>query len=157
MSDLGGVVATLTAGIDHVAVITRDLDRAVEFWRLAIDARFHEMSDERGRHGFVELAPGGSSVLHLFEVPEDYTGPHPSGPMMRRGRIDHLAIAASGEAALVEIRDRLVGLRASFGSIQLFADELLSVHGTDPDGMEFEVACHRTGELLEEGDWEPAT
>ena len=149
--------STLTAGVNHVAIITRDLDRAVEFWRSVLGAEFRETSDERGRHGFVELAPGETSVLHLFEIPESFTGPHPTGPMMQRGRIDHVAIAAAGESALVEIRDRLVARRASMGSIQLFDGTFLSIHGIDPDGMEFEVGCSRSGELLTEADWLPAT
>jgi catechol 2,3-dioxygenase-like lactoylglutathione lyase family enzyme len=149
------VTATLTTGFNHVAVITRDLDRCAAFWHAVLDAGFTELADPRGRHGFVELgAPGMMSVLHAFEVPEGVTGPHPPGPMMRRGRIDHLAIGAADEAALVEIRDRLVTHGASDGSIRLFAGELLSIHGTDPDGMEFEVACPRSGDLLGDDDIE---
>ena len=153
MEDSAATGPRLTDGVNHVAVITRDLDRAVEFWGYVLGAGFRDMSDERGRHGFLELAPRESSVLHLFEIPEQHTGPHPTGPMMQRGRIDHVAIAAADEAALVEIRERLVARGSSSGSIQLFVGQMLSVHAIDPDGMEFEVACARTGELLTDADW----
>ncbi len=144
---------SLTTGFNHVAVITRDLDRSAEFWCAVLDASFRELPEGHGRHGFITLDADGSSVLHVFEVPESYTGPHPSGPIMQRGRIDHLAIAAADERALVEIRDRLVARKSSSGSIQLFGSYLLSVHGIDPDGKEYEVACARTGELLSDDDY----
>jgi len=70
MEDDGATGPCLTAGVNHVAVITRDLDRAVEFWGFVLGAGFRDISDERGRHGFVELAPGEASVLHLFEIRE---------------------------------------------------------------------------------------
>ena len=149
------LTTTLTAGFNHVAVITRDLDRCAAFWCAVLDAGFTELTDPRCRHGYVEIGtPGTMSVLHAFELPEEATGPHPPGPMMRRGRIDHLAVAAADEAALVEIRDRLVARGASDGSIRLFAGQLLSIHGTDPDGMEFEVACARSGDVLRDDDLE---
>ena len=133
----------LTVGFNHVAVITRDLDRAVEFWCSTLDAEFRDISDHHGRHGFVVLAPGDASLLHLFEVPEDYTGPIANGPMMKRGRIDHLAIAATDEHAMLVIRDRLVQRGSSDGTIQQLGNDWLSLHAVDPDGMEFEVACPR--------------
>jgi len=147
-------VATLTTGFNHVAVITRDLDRIAEFWCAVLDAGFEEQQDPRGRHGFVTLAPG--CMLHVFELPEAVTGPHPTGPMMQRGRLDHLAIGAAGEGALVEIRDRLVARGASDGSVRLFGGTWLSLHGTDPDGMEFEVACVHSGMVLTAADFEVA-
>lgn len=138
----------LTTGFNHVAVITRDLDRAVAFWCSTLGAEFQDISDHHGRHGFIVLAPGSAALLHLFEVSEEDTGPIANAPMMRRGRIDHLAIGAKDEPALVEICDRLVARGASSGSVQRFGDDWLSVHAVDPDGMEFEIVCTRTGDTL---------
>jgi catechol 2,3-dioxygenase-like lactoylglutathione lyase family enzyme len=146
----------LVTGLNHVAVITRDLDRFVGFYREVFDASFEELTDPRGRHGFVHLADSGPmSVLHAFEVGEEITGPFDEAPnMFRRGQIDHLAIEASSESALCELRDRLAARGASDGSVRLFGDRLLSIHVVDPDGMHLEVCCPRTGDYLEETDFE---
>lgn len=144
--------ATLTAGFDHVATVTRDLDRLIHFYDRLLDVGFEELADPRGRHGFFWLTPG--CAQHVFEVPEAYTGPFPTNEMMRRGRIDHLAIAASGEAALAEIRDRAVALGASDGTITRFGGVQLSLHVVDPDGQELEVCCPADGTVFGPDDYE---
>jgi catechol 2,3-dioxygenase-like lactoylglutathione lyase family enzyme len=147
---------SLVTGLNHVAVITRDLDRFAGFYREVFDASFEEFDDPRGRHGFLHLAETGAmSLLHVFEAGEDITGPFDEAPnMFRRGQIDHLAIEAGGESALCELRDRLVACRASDGSVRLFGGRLLSIHVVDPDGMHLEVCCPLTGDHFDETDYE---
>lgn len=70
------------------------------------------------------------------------TGPLPgTDTMFRRGRIDHFAIQTAGEGALLEARDRIVAAGAGDGVIRVFGGGLLSLHVTDPDGVQFEVVC----------------
>ena len=140
---------TLVAGFNHVAVLVRDLDRWLDFWTGVFGAAFDEIPDERGRHGFLSLSAEGFSVLHAFEVPTELTGgDFPGGGMFRRGRLDHLAIGAADEAALLVIADRLVARGASDGSIRTFEGRILSIFAVDPEGMEFEVCCVRTGDVI---------
>jgi catechol 2,3-dioxygenase-like lactoylglutathione lyase family enzyme len=144
---------TLTAGFNHVAILARDLDRWVEFWTEVFGTTFTEIPDERGRHGFLSLAAGGSSVLHAFEIaPEVSGGDFPDGGMFRRGRLDHIAIGAADEAALLVIRDRLVARGVSDGSIRLFGGRTLSIHAVDPEGLEFEICCPRTGDAIPDSE-----
>ena len=99
----------LLAGVNHVAVVVRDLDRWVEFWTTVFGTTFEEVPDERGRHGFLALDAAITSILHAFETPTEMSGgPIPNGGMFRRGRLDHLGIGAADEAALKVLRDRLV-------------------------------------------------
>ena|ERR1044072_1013041 len=148
---------TLVAGLNHLAVLVRDLDRWVEFWTGVFGATFVELPDGRGRHGLMSLDARGTSMLHAFEIPVEVSGGEFPGPaMFRRGRLDHLGVNAAGEAALLELRDRLVARGASDGSVRLFGGRNLSVHAVDPEGMDFEVCCLRTGEVLAEGDYEIA-
>jgi catechol 2,3-dioxygenase-like lactoylglutathione lyase family enzyme len=150
----------LVGGFNHVAQVTRDLDRLARFYDEVLEVPFCELpgGDDRGRHGFLLLGRGTSEedpgpVLHVFEVPEEVTGPLPdAGAFFRRGRLDHLAIEASDERSLCEIRDRLVERGASDGSIRLFGGWFLSVHLVDPDGMELEVGCRWTGEVVARED-----
>src|SRR5439155_10750321 len=147
----------LVAGFNHVAVLARDLDRWVEFWTTVFGTTFDEIPDERGRHGFLALDADGASVLHAFEIGDEMSGgPFPDGGMFRRGRLDHLAIGAAGEAALAVLRDRLVARGASDGSIRLFGGRVLSLYAVDPEGMEFEVACLRRGDVLRDDQLEIA-
>ena len=148
---------TLVAGLNHLAVLVRDLDRWVEFWTGVFGATFHELPDQRGRHGLLALDAVGTSMLHAFEVPAEVSGGDFPGPdMFRRGRLDHLGVNAACEGALLELRDRLVARGASDGSVRLFGGRNLSVHAVDPEGMDFEVCCLRTGDVLADGDYEIA-
>jgi len=151
----------LVAGFNHVALLTRDLDRLAAFYRDVFDVPLVELPDPRGRHGFLPLggaADGGlGPVVHAFEVPEQMTGAFPDADtMFRRGRLDHLAIEAAGEPALRELRDRLVERGACDGVVRLFAGWFLSVHVVDPDGLRLEVGCLRTGEVFTDDELEPA-
>ena len=146
---------TLMAGVNHVAVVVRDLDRWVEFWTGVFGTTFDEIPDERGRHGFLCIDATNTAVLHALEVPAEVTGGEfPNGGMFRRGRLDHLGIGVVDEAALLVIRDRLVARGASDGTIRLFADKVFSIFAVDPEGMEFEVCCFRTGDVIAEGEYE---
>jgi catechol 2,3-dioxygenase-like lactoylglutathione lyase family enzyme len=154
--------SSLVNGFNHVAVITRDLDRLVAFYAANFDVPFLEIPDPRGRHGFLRLAGGRDEgdpgpVLHAFEMPEHVTGPFPpADDMFRRGRLDHVAIEAAGEAEFRELRDRLVGADATDGVIRVFGDRFLSLHVIDPDGMRLEVGCVRTGTVFDDTELEIA-
>ena len=133
----------LLAGINHVATITRDMDRLLMFYDEVFGA--HPQFDLVApglelRHVAVDL---GGAFLHAWEVPEGHTGPFPR-QMFKRGRVDHLALAARDEDALKTLRKRLVAAGACEGNITDFG-AILSVWFTDPDGMEMEVCCFKAG------------
>lgn len=132
----------VTTGINHVATVTRDLERLVRFYRQAFGAEvrwaMRQPDGPRSRHYLIDL--GGGTMLHAFEVPE---AEFPEG-MFRRGRIDHLGLAVADEAVLDQVRRTLVEMGASDGTIADFGPAF-SVGFTDPDGMECEVCCFKTG------------
>jgi catechol 2,3-dioxygenase-like lactoylglutathione lyase family enzyme len=142
----------LTDGFNHVEMTTRDLIAQLAFWKEGFDVQTMLIDDEAPfRHAFVMLGPG--VVIHLFELDESWTGPMPTTPMFRRGRLDHFAVAAAGEQALLDIRERVMALGACDGTITEFPgvpgfDQPVSLFVVDPDGGEMEVACMRTGELI---------
>jgi catechol 2,3-dioxygenase-like lactoylglutathione lyase family enzyme len=156
-SHMEPTTTTLTAGLNHVAVLVRDLDRWVEFWTGVFGTTFDEIPDERGRHGFLALDSAGTSILHAFEIPTEVSGgPFPDDGMFRRGRLDHLAVGAADEAALLVLRDRLVARGASDGSLRLFGGRMFSMFAVDPEGMEFEVCCFRSGDVIADREYEIA-
>ncbi len=128
-----------THGFNHVATMTADLDRYLEFYERIFGAEVVATMDAEGDHPRMAIVNmGGDSALNVFEVPHDsIVGDR--AKMGGRGPIDHYAFAVSSESTLMEIRDRLVEAGASPGEVTRFGPSLLSVFFRDPDGAELEV------------------
>jgi catechol 2,3-dioxygenase-like lactoylglutathione lyase family enzyme len=125
----------LLAGINHVATVTADLERLENFYERAFGADVVRRWEGRQRHSMIRLGP--TTVLHVFERRES---PHiGSGQaMFHRGRLDHIGINAASREAFERLRERLLQLGASDGSVTEFP-LLSSVRFVDPDGMEVEL------------------
>lgn len=127
----------LTDGINHVAILTADMDRFVGFYEAMFDARVS--LDQEESEGFrmcvVDIGPGAE--LNVFEI-EGNTEASRQVPMFERGRLDHLAFRAPDLDSFTEIRERLRDAGASDGFVTDFGP-ILSVFFRDPDGLEAEV------------------
>jgi catechol 2,3-dioxygenase-like lactoylglutathione lyase family enzyme len=132
-----------TRGFNHVATMTADLDRYLEFYGGIFGAEVLTIMEAQGDHPRVAVVDmGGGAALNVFEVSaESILGDRTR--MGGRGPIDHYALAVESEEKLKEIRDRLVAVGASPGEITQFGPALLSVFFRDPDGAELEVAYRR--------------
>ncbi|HEX7132268.1 MAG TPA: VOC family protein [Iamia sp.] len=126
----------LTRGLNHVAVLTEDLDRFIAFYTdtFDLDVAFAETTPAF-RHAILRIGP--DSWLHPAEV---VGGEHGTGSpaMFQRGHLDHLALVADSPAAFDELRDRLVARGASDGAVE----DLGAFHALwfeDPDGMRGEL------------------
>ena len=83
---------SLVSGINHVAVLTADLQRFVAFYREVFDmALLFEETKPAFRHAILRSGP--SSWLHPAEV---FGSPHGVGlpQMFGRGHLDHIALTA---------------------------------------------------------------
>jgi catechol 2,3-dioxygenase-like lactoylglutathione lyase family enzyme len=134
----------ITAGFNHVATLTPNLDRLVAFYRQVFDAEVRaeiEARQDHPRMAVIDL--GGRAALNAFEVAAgDIIGErHRQGG---RGAIDHYAIAVDDRRTLDDVRERLVEWGADIGEIQQLGEEW-SLFFRDPDGMELEVCCHVGG------------
>ena len=130
----------VTAGFNHVATITADLDRVTRFYADAFGATVTlEMAAADDRPRMAIIALGGGASLNVFEVPDDtIIGDRRS--LGGRGPIDHFALAVDSLATLEALKVRLVEAGAEIGEIQRLASEW-SLFFRDPDGMELEVCC----------------
>lgn len=132
-----------TTGFDHVATLTPDLDRYVDFYARMFGARvLHTMEAREDHPRMAVIDVGGTAHIGAFEVP----APEIVGERDRighRGRIDHFALAVDSREELEAVRDRLVEAGASPGDITDFGFGL-SVFFRDPDGAELEVCWHPT-------------
>ena len=123
-------------GFSHVAVVTGDLDRFVNFYRDVFGLQVvAALEDSHGRHSMLGIGP--QSFLHAFERPGSA---HSGGSLtlFERGHIDHLALAAGDPAAFEALRHELVRRGASDGEVTEFGIGR-SVYFEDPDGMGCEV------------------
>ena len=133
-----------TSGFNHVATMTANLDRYLEFYGDIFGAEVVTIMEAQGDHPRMAIVNmGDGSALNVFEVPPDsILGDR--AKMGGRGPIDHYALAVDSEDRLLEIRDRLVAKGASPGDVTHFGPDLLSVFFRDPDGAELEVAYLKT-------------
>jgi catechol 2,3-dioxygenase-like lactoylglutathione lyase family enzyme len=132
-----------TTGFNHVATLTPDLDRYVDFYERMFGARVVQTMEAREDHPrMVLLDVGGTAHIGAFEVPaSQIVGERDR--IGRRGAIDHFALSVGSREELEALRDRLVQAGASPGEITDFGTEL-SVFFRDPDGAELEVCYHPT-------------
>lgn len=126
----------LTDGFNHVAVMTADTDRLLEFYESVFEAT-HQVLEHNDELRLTAVYVGPHSELNVFEVAGN-TEAERQGPMFGRGRLDHLALQAASLEAFDEIRDRLMARGAADGFVTDFGP-LLSLFFTDPDGLECEV------------------
>lgn len=127
---------SLLTGVNHVAILTSDLDRFVEFYTdvFGSEVVFSETTPVF-RHAIVRTGP--DSWLHPAELGDKA---HGSGlpAMFDRGHLDHIALTAHSAAAFETLRERLVERGASDGTVE----DLGAFHALwfqDPDGMHVEL------------------
>jgi catechol 2,3-dioxygenase-like lactoylglutathione lyase family enzyme len=126
----------LLSGIDHVAVMTGDTRRLVEFYEGAFDAT-HQVVEEQEGFTMTIVRVGRTGQLNVFEMAGNDEHER-QVPMFGRGRLDHLALHAASTEAFDVIRDRLIQRGATDGFVTDFGP-VLSLFFRDPDGLEAEV------------------
>ena len=127
----------VVTGINHVGLVTADLDRLAAFYVAVFDAEVLDVPAPPGtRAVVVQLADRAG--LAVMELP---TSAHVRGSsrMLDRGHLDHLAVDVPDGRSLEAVRRRLVAQGASDGAVSDYGP-MLSIYFTDPDGMAAE-AC----------------
>ncbi len=128
----------LTAGIDHVATITKDSDRLQRFYVENFGASIEFDGPEfPGGPRMTIINIGPDCEFNVFEI-EGNTEADNQTPMYGRGRIDHIGLLAASLEEFAEIRERLMAAGATDGIVTVFGRKL-SLFFRDPDRMECEV------------------
>lgn len=119
----------------HVALWTRDLDAAAEFWRNWFGATIGEPYESRRRPGFVSrfanLASGDSVEL--------MTGSWIAGRSKETAGWDHVAISLGSEAAVDEMAGRCAQAGILLSGPRTTGDGFYEAVITMPDGTPVEI------------------
>lgn len=96
-------------GINHLALVTADMDATVRFYHGVLGARLVATIGTRGfRHYFFEVGPGNTIAFFEYETIELEPFAKPAGvPDPRAVQFDHLALNLADEQGLESMRARL--------------------------------------------------
>jgi len=128
-------------GINHLALITDDMDATVRFYHGVLGARLvADLGTESFRHYFFEF--GAGNTVAFFE----YAGVHiesfakPAGvPDPRAVQFDHLSFNLPDEDALLTLRDRLKTAECEVTDV-VDHGFIRSIYFTDPNGIALEAS-----------------
>jgi catechol 2,3-dioxygenase-like lactoylglutathione lyase family enzyme len=129
----------LLNGINHIALISNDIDRLRAFYTDVFDAEVGPTNPhgDEGGETMTMIRIGPHTELNVFTI-QGNTEPDRQTPMWGRGRLDHFGLQAASAESFETIRQRLIEHGASDGEVNDFGD-VRSVFFRDPDGLEGEV------------------
>jgi catechol 2,3-dioxygenase-like lactoylglutathione lyase family enzyme len=129
----------LLNGINHIALITHNIDRLREFYADVFEAEVGPTRPhgEKGDETMTTIRIGPHTELSVVTI-EGNSEPDRQTPMWGRGRLDHFGLEAASDEDFEKIRRRLMERGASDGNVNDFG-AVRSLFFRDPDGLEGEV------------------
>jgi catechol 2,3-dioxygenase-like lactoylglutathione lyase family enzyme len=129
------------SGINHLALITNDMDATVRFYHGVLGARLAAtVGTPEFRHYFFDFGP--HCTVAFFEYTNSVIEPFakPAGvPDPRAAQFDHLALNLPDEDALHDLRRRLTAAGCDVTEI-IDHGSVRSVYFTDPNGIALEAS-----------------
>ena len=145
-------------GVNHLALITNDMDATVRFYHGTLGARLiANLGNEFFRHYFFEI--GAEQTVAFFEYkqsPVDAFAKPAGVPDPRAIQFDHLSLNLADERALEELQSRL---KENDCEVTDIVDHgfMRSIYFTDPNGIALEASwwvVDPTGRDADYGDGE---
>jgi catechol 2,3-dioxygenase-like lactoylglutathione lyase family enzyme len=129
-------------GINHLALVTTDMDATVRFYHGVLGARLvANLGNDSFRHYFFEIGPQNTIAFFEYRQVELEPFAKPAGvPDRRAVQFDHVSFNLPDEDALLALRGRL---KAAGSEVTDVVDHgfLRSVYFTDPNGIALEASC----------------
>jgi catechol 2,3-dioxygenase-like lactoylglutathione lyase family enzyme len=129
-------------GINHLALVTNDMDATVRFYHGTLGARLVATIGTAGfRHYFFEFGP--QCTVAFFEYADSKTVPFEKAagvPDERAAQFDHLSFNVPDEDALLDLRRRLKGADCEVTDV-VDHDFIHSIYFSDPNGIALEASC----------------
>ena len=128
-------------GVNHLALITSDMDATVRFYHGVLGARLvATLGTPEFRHYFFEFGP--QCTVAFFEYADSAAEPFAKAagvPDQRAAQFDHLALNLRDEDALHDLRDRLKS--AGYEVTDIVDHETVrSIYFSDPTGIALEAS-----------------
>ena len=143
-------------GVNHLALVTADMDETVRFWHGVLDARLvTTVATDSFRHYFFEV--GAGSTVAFFEYrdqPLDRFAKPAGIPDRRASQFDHLSLDLADEDALVRLQGRLKEHDCEVTDV-IDHGVMRSIYFTDPNGIALEASwwvVDPTGRPADYGD-----
>ena len=140
------------AGLNHLALITDDMDTTTRFWHGVLGAPLvATIGNEQLRHYFFDV--GHAATVAFFEYREHQVNrfAKPAGiPDPRAVQFDHVSLNLPDEAALLALRQRLLDYGCEVSEV-IDHGLMRSIYFTDPNGIALEAswwANDPTGQAL---------
>ncbi len=143
-------------GINHLALVTSDMDATVRFYHGVLGARLvAHLGNEAFRHYFFEFGPENTVAFFEYRGLELEPFAKPAGiPDPRAPQFDHLSFNLPDEAALEALRARLKAAGCEVTDV-VDHDFIRSIYFTDPNGIALEASwwvVDATGRPADYGD-----
>ena len=141
-------------GINHLALITTDMDATVRFYHGVLGARLvAHLGTPSFRHYFFEIGP--QNTIAFFEYADIELTPFakPAGvPDPRAVQFDHVSFNLPDEQALLNLRARL---KAAGSEVTDVVDHsfIRSIYFTDPNGIALEASWWATDVTGRDSDY----
>jgi catechol 2,3-dioxygenase-like lactoylglutathione lyase family enzyme len=141
-------------GLNHLALITNDMDATVRFWHGVMGAPLvATIGTDTFRHYFFRFGEHTSVAFFEYRGHETQQIAKPAGVFdPRAGQFDHLSMDLPDEQALLDLRERL----AAYGSeVTEVVDHGLmrSIYFTDPNGIALEASWWADDPTMTEPDF----
>jgi catechol 2,3-dioxygenase-like lactoylglutathione lyase family enzyme len=143
-------------GINHLALITNDMDATVRFYHGVLGARLvATLGTPAFRHYFFEFGPENTVAFFEYTHAPVQAFAKPAGvPDPRAIQFDHLSFNLPDERALHRLRDRLKAADCEVTDV-VDHDMIRSIYFTDPNGIALEASwwvTDATGRPADFGD-----
>jgi catechol 2,3-dioxygenase-like lactoylglutathione lyase family enzyme len=127
-------------GVNHLAMVTGDMDKTIRFWRDLLGMRLVAGLGHPGyRHYFFQIS--SNDLIAFFEwpgvdsIPEKDHGRPVTGPVV----FDHISLGVEAETMLWELKDKLEA--AGFWVSEIIDHGFIhSLYSFDPNGIPIEFS-----------------
>ncbi len=143
-------------GVNHLALVTTDMDATVRFWHGVLDARLvTTLATPSFRHYFFEIGEGDTVAFFEYIGVEMDTFAKPAGvPYPQASQFDHLSMDLADEDALIRLRNRLKEHGCEVTDV-VDHGFIRSIYFNDPNGIALEATywlLDPTGRPADYGD-----
>jgi catechol 2,3-dioxygenase-like lactoylglutathione lyase family enzyme len=128
-------------GINHLALVTPDMDATVRFYHGVLGARLvATIGTDDFRHYFFEFGPECTVAFFEYTNQKVATFAKPAGiPDARAPQFDHLSFNLPDEDSLISLRDRLKSAGCEVTDV-VDHGFIRSIYFTDPGGIALEAS-----------------